>query len=147
MHITKANIYDLTFAANNLSVGDRSDFEALVSDRDPLDVFPRALDETTHCIKVGKCVLAVGGHANGGIWFVTTTLITTLAKAERFKFYRILKTHLTNIQKNPSSDTPLTNIVALANAAHIRLLETLGASFNEEILMSPAGFPFKRFWL
>ncbi|BFT63109.1 phage protein Gp13 family protein [Pseudomonas moorei] len=115
--------------------------------RNPLDVFPKAIDETTYAIKFGRQVLAVGGHTNGGIWFVTTNVITKLSTGQRFRFFRILKDHLAFIKRESPLDMSFTNFVSVENKAHIRLLETLGAKFQDDCVMSPAGFPFKQFWL
>jgi hypothetical protein len=143
----KATLADLHVAANDLSAGDLSDFHSMQSGRNPAEVFPKALDETTHAVKFGSRVLAVGGHARGGIWFVTTNVVTELSKAERYRFYRILKSHLDDIKLSNSSGMVLTNFVAVGNRAHVRLLEVLGATFQADHAMSPAGFPFKQFWL
>lgn len=143
----KATLADLHAAALDLSAGDLSDFHSMQSGREPAEVFPKALDETTHAIKFGSRVLAVGGHAQGGIWFVTTNLVTELSKAERYRFYRILKNHLEDIKRGNASGMPLTNFVAVGNYAHVRLLEVLGATFQADYSISPAGFPFKQFWL
>ncbi|WP_414889759.1 phage protein Gp13 family protein [Pseudomonas chlororaphis] len=115
--------------------------------RNPVDVFSKALDETTHAIKHGSRVLAVGGHAHGGIWFVTTNVVNELSKAKRFRFYRMLKSHLVTIKSESSDDITLTNFVSVNNHAHVRLLEALGAKFQTGHATSPAGFPFKQFWL
>ncbi|MGE7956336.1 phage protein Gp13 family protein [Pseudomonas sp. NPDC089530] len=147
MQKTKATLADLISASNNLSPNDLSDFNAMLAGRNPVDVFPKALDETTHVIKQGNRVLAVGGHAQGGIWFVTTNVVNELSKAERFRFYRMLKSHLVTIKSESSNDIALTNFVSVNNHAHVRLLEALGATFQTGHVMSPAGFPFKQFWL
>ncbi|MHC8370148.1 phage protein Gp13 family protein [Pseudomonas sp. MDT1-85] len=143
----KATLADLHVAADDLSAGDLSDFHSMQSGRDPAEVFPKALDETTHAIKFGSRVLAVGGHARGGIWFVTTNVVTELSKAERYRFYRVLKSHLEDIKRGSCSGVALTNFVAVGNRAHVRLLEVLGATFQADYSISPAGFPFKQFWL
>lgn len=143
----KATLADLHMAADDLSAGDLSDFHSMQSGRDPAEVFPKAFDETTHAIKFGSHVLAVGGHARGGIWFVTTNVVAELSKADRYRFYRILKSHLEDIKGANSSGVALTNFVAVGNRAHVRLLEVLGATFQAGHTISPAGFPFKQFWL
>lgn len=147
MEKIKASLADLMDASENLSPNDLADLNAMQAGRNPADVFCNALDETTHVIKVGGRVLAVGGHRNGGVWFVTTTIVSTLTTAERFRFYRLLKEHLSNIKSEVSADLALTNHVFVENKAHVRLLEALGATFQEGCVMSPAGFPFKQFWL
>jgi hypothetical protein len=147
MQKAKATINDLLSASVNLSSGDVADFEAMQTGRNPIDVITGALDETTYAIKLGHHVLAVGGHTNGGIWFVTTNVITTLSTGQRFRFYRILKEHLAFIKRESPLDMPFTNVVSVGNKAHIRLLEALGATFQVDCVMSPAGFPFKQFWL
>ncbi|MBX8511935.1 DUF2833 domain-containing protein [Pseudomonas cichorii] len=147
MQKAKATINDLLSASVNLSSGDVADFEAMQTGRNPTDVITGALDETTYAIKLDHQVLAVGGHTNGGIWFVTTNIVATLSTAQRFRFYRILKDHLAFIKREATRDTPFTNLVSVDNKAHIRLLESLGATFQTDCVMSPAGFPFKQFWL
>ncbi|NWB47042.1 phage protein Gp13 family protein [Pseudomonas gingeri] len=146
MHKVKATQGDLWSAANNLSHGDLKEFHSLQAGRNPLDAFPSYLDETTHAIRYGAFVLAVGGHAQGVIWFVTTNVIDMLTKAERFRFYRILKDHLMAI-KGESEGLTFTNVVSVENHAHIRLLESLGATFATGQLMSPAGFKFRQFFI
>ncbi|KIQ12151.1 hypothetical protein RU03_11060 [Pseudomonas simiae] len=147
MQKAKATINDLLNASVNLSSGDIADFEAMQTGRNPTEVITGALDETTHAIKLGHQVLAVGGHTNGGIWFVTTDVVATLSIAQRFRFYRTLKDHLALIKRESPLDTPFTNLVSVGNKAHVRLLEALGATFQTDCVMSPAGFPFKQFWL
>lgn len=78
---------------------------------------------------------------------MTTNVITTLSPGQRFRFYRILKNHLAFIKRESPVDVPFTNLVSVDNKAHMRLLETLGATFQAGCVMSPAGFPFKQFWL
>ena len=146
MEKVKATSEDLLVAANDLSRGDLEVFHSLQSGRNPLDTFPRYLDETTHVIKSGPGVLAVGGHAHGAVWLVTTNMVEILTKAERFRFYRILKGHLKAIRDDARYLT-LTNVVSVENHPHIRLLESLGATFHKDDVMSPAGFRFRQFWL
>jgi hypothetical protein len=146
MQRLKATAEDLIFTAKNLSSGDLREFDLLQSGRDPLAVFPKYLDETTYSIKLNEVVLAVGGHAQGAIWFVTTNVIDNISKADRICFYRILKKHLVCI-KEEQVGVVLTNVVSINNHAHLRLLESLGATFNTLRLLSPAGFEFCQFWL
>lgn len=145
MHLIKATEAHLKAAANDLCASDLQEFHCLKTGRDPRDVLPAALDENAQAIVVGSLVLAVGGHTSLGIWFVTTNVVHTLSKAERFQFYRLLKENLEWVKRK--SPSPKTNWVSVDNNAHIRLLTKLGASFNEGIFMSPAGFAFKQFWL
>ncbi|WP_439884785.1 phage protein Gp13 family protein [Pseudomonas syringae] len=147
MLIIKANLADLVEAANNLSANDLADLNAMKAGRAPADVFCNALDETTQAIKIRGRVLAVGGHLNGGVWFVTTTLVSALPLAERFRFYRMLKNHLSKIKAELPRGMELTNCVSVGNRAHVKLLEKLGATFQDGYVVSPAGFPFKQFWL
>lgn len=147
MQKMKATKSDLIEASINLSANDLSDFDSMLGGRNPLDVFPKALDDTTHVIKSNGKVLAVGGHGGGGIWFVTTGVVSRLSKPERYKFYRILREHLAWVRHDAGSNKALTNFVALGNVLHVRLLEKLGAKFQAGHVMSPAGFPFKQFWL
>ena len=147
LYKSKATRKDLCKAARNLSVGDLADFHAMQSGRCPIDVFTKALDETVHVIKFGSRVLAVGGHPKGGVWFVTTEVVNELSKAERFSFYRMLKQHLCEVKQSRPSGESFTNFVSVGNRAHVRLLESLGATFQHGHVLSPAGFPFKQFWL
>ncbi|WP_296260151.1 MULTISPECIES: phage protein Gp13 family protein [unclassified Pseudomonas] len=147
MRVTKATLDDLVEASNNLSHGDLADFEAMQSGRNIMAVLTGALDETTQAIRSNGQVLAIGGHANGGIWFVTTNIVNGLPVSERFRFYRILKTYLASIKRESPLETPFTNLVSVGNKAHLRLLEALGATFHTDCVISPAGFPFKQFWL
>lgn len=145
MILRKATEQDLIQAAGNLSKGDLQEFHMNIPNRDPREVLPKALDETTHAIVIGSMVLAVGGSKFPDIWFVTTTVVDTLSRAERFRFYRMLKEHLTVVQH--ANQRMLTNYVSLQNKPHIRLLESLNARFSESTVMSQAGFAFRQFWL
>lgn len=146
LYKVKATVGDLYAASLDLSTGDLNEFHCMKAGRQPWEVLPNALDETTHAIKLGALVLAVGGHKDC-IWFVTTRLVETLSKAQRIRFYRILKDHFAEISERLPMDKQLTNFVSVDNHAHIRLLETLGATFAEGYTMSPAGFRFRQFWL
>ncbi|SEJ64524.1 phage protein Gp13 family protein [Pseudomonas sp. NFR16] len=146
MQKMKATIQDLHNAAMNLSKGDLADLDAMQAGRSPIEVFAKALDETTYAIKIDGKLLAVGGHSNGGIWFVTTILVGALSVGQKFRFYRILKKHLFAI-KNESPDIQLSNWVSMGNRPHIRLLESLNATFEAGVSLSPSGRPFKKFWL
>ena len=145
MHLIKATEAHLKAAADDLCASDLQEFHCMKTGRDPRDVLPNSLDENAQAIVVGSLVLAVGGHTSLGIWFVTTNVVHMLSKAERFQFYRLLKENLEWVKRR--SPSPKTNWVSVDNHAHIRLLTKLGASFNEGIFMSPAGFAFKQFWL
>ncbi|TKK39959.1 DUF2833 domain-containing protein [Pseudomonas fluorescens] len=146
MYKVKATVADLRAAANDLSTGDLAEFRALHGDsKCPVEVLVDALDATTHAIKCGALVLAVGGHGNGIIWFVTTNVVHRLKRAQRFQFYKILKEHYHSLEG--IQNFQYSNCVSTANHAHIRLLESLGATFAKENSMSPAGFQFKQFWL
>ncbi|WP_054058869.1 phage protein Gp13 family protein [Pseudomonas asplenii] len=147
MYKVKATVADLRAAAGDLSPGDLAEFHCMQAGRDVVEVLTGAHDETTHAIKCGALVLAVGGHGNGGIWFVTTNLVTRLTQADRFRFYKILKDHLRSIRRGLPAGAALTNWVSVENYAHIRLLESLRAKFAEGHTMSPAGFRFRQFWL
>lgn len=141
----KATLKDLLEAANNLCASDLQEFHCMKAGRFPRAVLGGSLDENTQVIVVGSLVLAVGGHDDHGLWFVTTNVVHQLSAQQRWEFYRILKGHLKWVQHR--TQRKLTNWVSVDNHAHIRLLTKLGASFNEGISMSPAGFAFKQFWL
>jgi len=147
MQKTKATLADLIEASENLSPSDLADFNGMQAGRNPAEVFTKALDETTHVLKSGGHVLAAGGHSEGGIWLITTRHVGELSIAERFKFYRILKTHLAQIKSQAPSDVTLTNYVAVQNHAHVRLLTKLGAVLSDGLFKSPSGLMLKRFWL
>lgn len=145
MILRKATKQDLLQASANLSYGDLQEFHMNIPNRNPMDVLPEALDETTHAIVIGSMVLAVGGSKVPDIWFVTTTVVDTLTRSERIRFYRILKGHLKTVQG--SDNYWRTNCVSVQNKPHIRLLESLGAQISEQVTMSQAGFAFRQFWL
>ncbi|NVZ18537.1 DUF2833 domain-containing protein [Pseudomonas costantinii] len=145
MRLIKATEAHLKAAAADLCASDLQEFHCMQAGRDPRDVLPEALDENTQAIVVGSLVLAVGGHTESSIWFVTTNVVHMLTRAQRFQFYRLLKDNLEWVEAR--SRNPKTNWVSVDNHAHIRLLTKLGASFKEGIFMSPAGFAFKQFWL
>lgn len=145
MILRKATQRDLIEAAGNLSKGDLEEFHMNIAGRDPRDVLPHALDETTCVILHGALVLAVGGSKLPDIWFVTTTVVDHLTRSERMEFYRMLKGHLKTVQG--SDNYWRTNYVSVQNKPHIRLLESLGAQISELTTMSQAGFAFRQFWL
>lgn len=144
LRLIKADRSHLIQAALNLSKGDLEEFHCNIAGRDPVDVLPDCDDETTHAIMLGSLVLAVGGTPGLCIWFVTTRIVEDLSKAQRMQFYRMLKGHLKAIQIPAFRRT---NFVSKNNKGHIRLLESLGATFQSGHVMSPAGFQFKQFWL
>lgn len=143
MILEKAKKWHLEAAANDLCKADLDEFHSHTTGRDPRDYLPLYLDDTTMVIRCGALVLAVGGSKDC-LWFVTTNVVLMLSKAERFRFYRLLKEHLKAVREQ---GTPLTNFVSVANKPHIRLLESLGATFSEGVSMSPAGYAFRQFWL
>jgi hypothetical protein len=145
MIIVKAKRWHLEAAANDLSKGDLEEFHSHIPNRNPRDVIPECLDETTHAIVLGALVLAVGGSHGGCIWFVTTNVVDMLTKGERIRFYKILKKHYGSLKGTQNFE--YTNFVSVDNHSHIRLLNSLGASFAREHVMSPAGCRFRQFWL
>jgi len=145
MKLIKATEAHLRIAAGDLCTSDLQEFHCMKSGRDPCSVMAEAYDENVRTIVIGSLVLAVGGHSAMGIWFVTTNVLRLLSHAERAQFYRLLKEHLRWIKHY--SPAPKTNWVSVDNQTHIRLLTKLGATFQEGILMSPAGFAFKQFWI
>jgi hypothetical protein len=146
MHIRKATKHDLIEASKNLCKGDFEEFHMHTANRDPREVLPECLDETTHAIVLGSLVLAVGGSKDC-LWFVTTSVVDHLTKAQRITFYRLLKGHLDDVKDRVAFSKQLTNYVSVQNTAHIRLLDSLGASWSSLMFMSPAGFAFRQFWL
>lgn len=145
LRIVKATRNHLVTAADDLSTGDLAEFHCMLANRDPRKVLPEALNEDTHAIMAGSLVIAVGGVVDGCIWFVTTNAREILDKGERMQFYRLLKEHLAVVRNK--HNRIFTNLVSKDNALHIRLLESLGATFQSGHTMSPAGFQFKQFWL
>lgn len=145
MIIRKATKRDLEIAADDLSKGDLAEFHMNIPGRDPRDVLPDNLDETTHAIVLGSLVLAVGGTKAGCIWFVTTNVVEMVTKGERIRFFKILKKHYGSLKGIQNFE--YSNFVSVVNIPHIRLLDSLGATWSSEIRMSPAGFAFRQFWL
>lgn len=144
LEFVKGNREILTIAAANLCASDLDEFHMHIANRNPLDVLPECLDETTVAICAGSIVLAVGG-SKGCLWFVTTVYVDQLSMADKLTFLKMLKEHLKWCRLgNPDH---LTNYVSVANKPHIRLLNALGAEWAEGITMSPAGFAFRQFWL
>lgn len=144
MIIVKATKRDLEIAAADLCAEDLQEFHSHKAGRDPRDHLPNYFDETTRAIKLGALVLAVGGSKDC-LWFVTTNVVGMLTKAEKMRFYRLLKGHLKGLREG--GHKALTNYVSLANKPHIRLLVSLGATFSVCLTMSEAGFAFRQFWL
>ncbi|QZA71350.1 internal virion protein A [Pseudomonas phage ALEA] len=144
MILTQASKRDLEAASADLCKHDLNEFHSHTAGRDPRTVIPTHLDETTMAIKVGSLVLAVGGSKDC-LWFVTTNVVDMLTIGERMRFYRLLKEHLKGLREG--GHKALTNFVSVDNKPHIRLLESLGATFSKGITMSPAGFAFRQFWL
>lgn len=146
MILVKATKAHLIQAAGNLAKHDLDEFHMHQSNRNPLDVLPLCLDETTMAIVEGSIVLAVGGSKDC-LWFVTTTYVDRLSMGAKLRFFRMLKEHLGDVKDRVAMCFPLTNFVSVVNKPHIRLLNALGASWSNVITMSPAGFAFRQFWL
>ena len=144
--IQKATLEDLKVAAANLSEGDLRDFNCMQAGRQPMDVFPKHLDATTVVIKFLGEVLAVGGHS-ANVWLITTKVVTYMTQAERYGFYRLIKSHVDFVRSQVQDESILSNFVSLANLSHIKLLKKLGSKISEETYSSPAGFHFKKFYL
>lgn len=144
MQITKrrGSFMDLYLAAMNLATGDLEEFHKTNPGENPVDVFPKYLDETTTAIVLGPAILAVGG-STGCVWFVTTRAVEALTLAGKLQFFRLLKEHLEEVRKTP---TPLTNFVSVDNHAHVRLLDALGATWGPSFL-NQWGHEFRPFWL
>lgn len=146
MQLIKATKAHLIQAAGNLASHDLDEFHMMKSHRNPLDVLPLCLDDTTMAIVEGSIVLAVGG-SNDCLWFVTTTYVDGLTIGGKLTFFRTLKGHLGEVRDRKANSAPLTNYVSVENTPHIRLLNALGATWSNVITMSPAGFAFRQFWL
>lgn len=146
MLLIKATQAHLVQATGNLAIHDLDEFHMHQANRNPLDVLPLCLDDTTMAIVEGSIVLAVGGSKDC-LWFVTTTYVETLPMRDKLTFFRLLKEHLADVRDHVPMCRQLTNFVSVINTPHIRLLNALGATWSNVITMSPAGFAFRQFWL
>lgn len=145
MILTKSTPDILGEAAYLASAGDRAEFNKMIAGRDMATVLLGSLDETSRSIVHDGKILAVGGSPDC-LWFITTTHVDNLTPSERVDMLRLLKDHLEECRQRLRPDQ-MTNMVWSGNTQHIRLLTHLGARFADFEAQSPAGFPFRQFWL
>jgi hypothetical protein len=132
-------------AARFISANDLIEFNRNIEGRSLPTVLARSLDETSRSIIHNGNVLATGG-SNGCLWFVTTTWVDELTKRERVEMLKILKGHLEWCRTWMVKEQ-MTNFVYEHNDTHRRLLDALGATYGFYQEYSPAGHPFRQFWL
>lgn len=135
----------LSQISRSLSDGDLSEFHKMIGGRRVTTVLLGSLSETSMSIIHNGKVLATGG-SDGCLWFVTSKDVKTLKPRERLKMLNLLKDHLETCRARMEPEL-MSNRVWEGNELHIRLLEHLGARFADHTVTSPAGFPFRQFWL
>ncbi len=135
----------LVTAARTISSADLMEFNRNIPGRNLEEVLKRSLDETSRTIIHDGHILATGG-SNECIWFVTTVWVDDLTKAERMQMLKLLKGHLEWCRSWMPSEH-MTNYVYEHNEKHRRLLDVLGATYGFYQEYSPAGHPFRQFWL
>lgn len=135
----------LSQISRSLSDGDLSEFHKMIGGRRVITVLLGSLSETSMSIIHNGKVLATGG-SDGCLWFVTSKDVKTLKPRERLKMLNLLKDHLETCRARMEPEL-MSNLVWEGNELHIRLLEHLGARFADHTVTSPAGFPFRQFWL
>lgn len=138
MRIYKANYLHLFKAALDLSESDREEMERLGPGRDPIDVLTASSDDPTvmHISDNSGNVLAVGGHADGIIWFVHTERAAKMSPPAKARMLKLLTGHLIDIKRKAYKARPqdryhFTNIVTTENIPHIKLLDHLGATWAD----------------
>lgn len=132
-------------AARFISASDQMEFNRNIAGRNLSEVLSRSLGETSRTIIHDGRVLATGG-SDGCIWFVTTVWVDELTKKERMAMLKLLKGHLEWCRSWMPAETR-TNFVYEHNEKHRRLLDALGATYGFYQEYSPAGHPFRQFWL
>lgn len=132
-------------AARFISANDRAEFHKMREGRDLLQVLLKGLDETSHAIIHNGNVLCLGG-SNNCLWFITTTWVDQLIPRERLQLLGLLKEHLKEVSTRLPKELR-TNFVWEGNEQHIKLLNHLGAEWGFYQEYSPAGHPFRQFWL
>ncbi|ADV35695.1 internal virion protein A [Pseudomonas phage phiIBB-PF7A] len=132
-------------AAKFISPCDLEEFNKMQAGRDLKATLLRSLGPTSMTILHKGNVLATGG-SNECLWFVTTRWTEELTPRERVEMLRLLKKHLEVCRAVMPADQ-LSNFVYEHNHTHRRLLDALGARYGFYQEYSPAGFPFRQFWL
>lgn len=152
MRIYKANYLHLYRAALELSSSDREEMDRLLPGRDPINVLTASAGDPTvmHISDDAGNVLAVGGSANGIIWFVHTVRADNLSPRDKQLMLRLLTGHLIKIKREAVRARPdihyhFTNAVSADNTRHIKLLNFLGATWWDGEV-SANGHVFKQFF-
>lgn len=152
MRIYKANYLHLFMAGLYLAQSDREEMDRLEAGRDPINVLTASAGDPTvmHISDDSGNVLAVGGHAQGLIWFVHTTHAEALSFKRKLKMLRLLVDHLIRIKREakalrPNAEFHFTNIVSVENGPHLKLLRYLGAVWSPEP-STVNGHEFKQFF-
>lgn len=79
-------------------------------------------------------VFAYGGNQGDNVWFLTSSLVSRLSKAEKREF----GLHIARYRDLMLDQFPvLWNYVWIGNSSHIRFLKLLGAKFHDEWITSP----------
>lgn len=146
MFLVHSTFEFLSEAADNISACDREEFDKMQEGRDLKATLLKSLGPTSRTIlsKRGE-VLATGG-SNDCLWFVTTTHVQDLTKKERLQLLLLLRRHLESVRKVLPAEK-MSNYVYEHNFTHRRLLDALGARYGFYQEYSPAGHPFRQFWL
>lgn len=145
MILTKTTKDMLEEAASFISMTDLEEFNKMQAGRDLRATLLRSLGETSMSIIHNGRVLATGG-SNECLWFITTRWVEELTPRERVQMLRLLKEHLEYCRSVMPADQ-LSNFVYEHNKPHRRLLDALGARYGFYQEYSPAGHPFRQFWL
>lgn len=145
MILVQTQLDMLSEISRTLSSGDLAEFHKMIAGRRVTSVLLGSLNETSMSIIHNGKVLATGG-SNECLWFVTSKYVDSLTPRERIQMLNLLKEHLETCRARMEPEL-LSNLVWEGNEQHIRLLEHLGARFADHSVTSPAGFPFRQFWL
>lgn len=135
----------LTEAIERISPNDREEFHKMQAGRDLKATLLKSLGPTSMSIIHNGRVLATGG-SNECLWFITTRYVESLTPRERVAMLRLLTGHLEVCRATMPADQ-LSNFVYEHNHQHRRLLDALGARYGFYQEYSPAGHPFRQFWL
>lgn len=145
MNLVQTTLAHLEEAAQFVSAADREEFNKMQTGRDLKATLTKSLGETSMTIILKGRVLATGGSKEC-LWFITTQMVDELNPRERVQMLRLLKGHLEYCRSVMPADQ-LSNFVYEHNHQHRRLLDALGARYGFYQEYSPAGFPFRQFWL
>lgn len=79
-------------------------------------------------------VYAYGGNQGDNVWFLTSSLVSRLSKAEKREF----GLHIARYRDLMLDQFPvLWNYVWIGNSSHIKFLKLLGAKFHDDWTVSP----------